>query len=216
MRLGRFDGDKARAVAAYLPAGISEDATLGAVLAASLLSCGVVAGGEDDDGGLAGSAGSGGRGGDRRQGAEAAATTFEEAEATSEAAATSEDGGGDGASSTLVAPAAAALATALHEVEQACDGLRAPTAMRQAAVEPLAVATRLLEPLEVTGLHQLFAQAAGERLGGGGSGGAAALVCRVAWLLLRLRRATQPLHPTSPPSPPPPHRTASLALTILR
>ena len=174
MRLGRFDGDKARAVAAYLPAGISEDATLGAVLAASLLSCGVVAGGEDDDGGLAGSAGSGGRGADRRQGAEAAATTFEEAEATSEAAATSEGGGGDGASSTLVAPAAAALATALHEVEQACDGLRAPTAMRQAAVEPLAVATRLLEPLEVTGLHQLFAQAAGERLGGGGSGGGAA------------------------------------------
>jgi len=49
----------------------------------------------------------------------------------------------------------------LREARRACDGLCASSAMRQAAVEPLSILVRLLQPGTPVGHHYLFADAAG-------------------------------------------------------
>ena len=148
--IGCVDGDKACALAMTLPADLSAESSVGAVLAAVLLSCGqgscsVPVGGEEAACGQA-------------AGARATDDEEETAAAASAASATA----GAPVNAQAVADAVGALSTALREVEQACDGLRAPTAMRQAAVEPLAVAQRLLEPLSVLGVHSLLATAAAD------------------------------------------------------
>ena len=60
--------------------------------------------------------------------------------------------------------AAAAAEISLSEAIRVCDGLRAPSAMRQAAVEPLrlvqALVTRQLDPPPPLGMHGLFAASA--------------------------------------------------------
>ena len=165
-----MDVEVARELVSHLPPELSTDAIIGAVLASSLLSCSLSSGGSV--GPLP---------------AMASAALCPESVATPELGrgerpetelGTSDDAWlGDGPMATEALPTAveilralgaepgrsqgmAALQTALRDTRQACDTLGATTAMRQAALEPITTALRLLEPLPVLGVHRLFADAA--------------------------------------------------------
>ena len=165
-----MDVEVARELVSHLPPELSADAIIGAVLASSLLSCSLSGGGSV--GPLP---------------AMASAALCPESVATPELGrgerpetepGMSDDAWlGDGPMATEALPTAveilraldaepgrsqgmAALQTALRDTRQACDTLGATTAMRQAALEPITTALRLLEPLPVLGVHRLFAEAA--------------------------------------------------------
>jgi hypothetical protein len=65
-------------------------------------------------------------------------------------------GGGSGSDTFAVA---ARLEHIQQIAERACQGLRAPTSIYRAAVDPLQHARRLLDPVPVLGMHALFARA---------------------------------------------------------
>ena len=174
--LGPFEAEEVARVAALLTASASDDVRLGAVLAAALLSCAsqdgrgwqerrgdrtaaaaaavAAAAAEEEEEQVA------------RVGSEAAAsetTTVAEAEAMVMGA---EEEAAAEAAALETAKAQAARRCAIdivrlarRETLAACDGLRAPTALRQAALDPLAMVERLLGPLRLLGVHSLLAQA---------------------------------------------------------
>jgi hypothetical protein len=137
-----YDGAAVRAAAATLVLGLEADASVGAVLAASVLTCALM----------------------RSSTAMAfSETTNQPLEAVTGAGA-ADDPTGEGDERTAEggithAATARTLAAAAREVERVCDRLQATGAMRRAATEPLALAARLLEPADVDGCHMLFAAA---------------------------------------------------------
>ena len=78
------------------------------------------------------------------------------------------------------------------------------------------IATRLLEPLEVTGLHQLFAQAAASGSAAAGARRRRGAECAASRVPLWLRRATQTLHPLPLPRLLTGRRCSRSLATILR
>lgn len=131
-----FDVTRAQVAIATLPTGLDTDVTLGAVLAAVVLSCEV-----------------------RRK-------MIEDGKLGVEEERTEEMGDGEGQAEAQEAgvapmlPAAAVVESALLEVEQGCAALDAPAPMRAAAEGPLRTALRLLAPLETRQKHVLLASAA--------------------------------------------------------
>ena len=153
-----FDPSRMRSAARHLPddgdAPLSDEAAVGGVLACALISCDLRP--CDTEATLDGG------------GAALGAPCFVFANG---------DGGGEGvvdggeassfrlmADSERDEEAAAAAEISLSEAIRVCDGLRAPSAMRQAAVEPLrlvqALVTRQLDPPPPLGMHGLFAASA--------------------------------------------------------
>ena len=140
-----FDPAQMRQATATLPSELGVDASLGAVLAAACLSCELRPCTPRFDDGEDG----GGEGG---------------LPAWCEGEGEGVDGGVDDDDDAI---AIAAATIALLEVERACKGLCAPAAMRQAAVEPLALLPRLLRRPYPLGHHALFAAAAAKTLDDG-------------------------------------------------
>ena len=164
-----MDAEVARELVSHLPPELPADAIIGAVLASSLLSCRLSSGGSV-----------------RPPPAMASAALCPESAAAPEPGrgerpeaelGVSDDawlGDGPLAKEALSTPVEilralgaepasqrmAALQAVLRDTRQACDTLGATTAMRQAALEPISAALRLLEPPAVLGVHRLFADAA--------------------------------------------------------
>lgn len=149
--LGAVDGEAAMLLCSHLPSELSLDASVGAVLAASVLSCSV-----DDP--RAEAEGAAAEGAAAEGAAEKAAANDAMAflSALSAGAEVLEAGAsaGLGGSPSLPTPT---LEAASRELERTCDGLCATIPMRKASLEPLAIAARLLEPLPLLGVHALFA-----------------------------------------------------------
>ena len=165
-----MDAEVARELVSHLPPELPADAIIGAVLASSLLSCRLSSGGSVGpppamanaalcpESAAAPEPGRGERPeaelgvsddawlGDGPLAKEALPTAVEILRALSAEPARSQG--------------LAALQAALRDTRQACDTLGATTAMRQAALEPISAALRLLEPPAVLGVHRLFADAA--------------------------------------------------------
>eukprot|EP00900_Chrysochromulina_parva_P027867 jgi/Chrpa1/9714/Chrysochromulina_OHIO_Genome00019972-RA len=156
-----FDTARMRAAAATLPPDMEPDAALGAVLAAALISSDLTpcdsngaAGAQSDDDAL-------------KTTLEAMAIAEAEVEDAARAGMTAaaDDEPCPVRMRELNDAEMAAVATlCLREARRACDGLCASNAMRQAAVEPLSILVRLLQPGTPVGHHFLLAAASGVSL----------------------------------------------------
>ena len=156
-----FDTARLRVAAATLPPDMEPDAALGAVLAAALISSDLTpcesdgaAGAQSDDEAL-------------KTTLEAMAIAEAEVEDAARAgmAAVADDEPCPVRMRELNDAEMAAVATlCLREARRACDGLCASNAMRQAAVEPLSILVRLLQPGTPVGHHFLLAAASGVSL----------------------------------------------------
>ena len=156
--LGSLNTDRSLTMIADLPPSLAVDGVIGAVLAASLLSC--LPNLEEEDGVGDGAESSAPI--SSPEGPAQVTAAMEEVEAVRiEGVVTSDGMAFEGSlSQSIMSTAINAIGVALNETERACDGLMATTTIRTSAMDPLAASQRLIEPLPVLGVHALFAAAA--------------------------------------------------------